>query len=111
MGNFYSNLTTPGPSQSGVAALLRSLGRNAYLTPRTNGFTVICDRECENQKTDLLASVALTLSTHLECPTSAVLNHDDDVLWYQLFDCGKLWDSYISSPEWLEDPSGTPASR
>jgi hypothetical protein len=68
MGNFYTNVTTRGPSQSDVAALLRSLNRNAFLTPTTNGFTVICDRQCENQDTDLLGSLVLTLSTHLECP-------------------------------------------
>jgi hypothetical protein len=105
MGNFYTNVTTRGPSQSDVAALLRSLNRNAFLTPTTNGFTVICDRECENQDTDLLGSLALTLSTHLECPALSVLNHDDDVLWYQLFCSGKLLDAYISASEWWEDPS------
>ena len=53
----------------------------------------------------MLASLALTISTHLECPALAVLNHDDDVLWYQLFDAGKLLDAYISASEWWEDPS------
>jgi hypothetical protein len=37
-----------------------------------------------------------------------VLNHDDDVLWYQLFDGSKLADAYISSPDWWEDPSEPP---
>jgi hypothetical protein len=108
MGNFYTNLTTRGPSQSDVAAVLRSLDRNAFVTPTTNGFTIICDRECENQDTDLVGSLALTLSTHLECPALAVLNHDDDVLWYQLYDGGKLSDAYISSADWWEDPSEPP---
>jgi len=108
MGNFYTNVTTRGPSQADIAALLRSLGRNAFLTPTTNAFTVVCDRECENQDTDLLASLALTLSTHLACPALAILNHDDDVLWYQLYDGGSLSDAYISSPEWWEDLAEAP---
>ena len=108
MGNFYTNVTSRGPAQSDLAGLLRSLGRSAFLTPTTGGFTVICDRECENQDTDLLASLALTVSSHLDCPAWAVLNHDDDVLWYQLFDRGNLADAYISSREWWEDPSEPP---
>jgi hypothetical protein len=105
MGKFYTNLTTRGPSQAHITGLLRSLNRNAFLTPTTNDFTVIWDREWENQDTDLLASLALTLSTHLECPALATLNHDDDVLWYQLFNTGKLLDAYISASDWWEDPS------
>jgi hypothetical protein len=102
MGNLYTNVTTRGQAQSDLATALRNLGRSAFLTPTTNGFTVICDRECENQDTDLLGSLALTVSTQLACPAWAVLNHDDDVLWYQLFDQGQLVDAYISSKEWWE---------
>ena len=54
----------------------------------------------------MLGSLALTVSTHLECPALAVLNHDDDVLWYQLFNSGKLLDAYISASDWWEDSSG-----
>ncbi len=108
MGNFYTNVTTRGPAQSDLAAALRNLGRSAFLTPTTNGFSVICDRECENQDTDLLSSLALTVSTQLACPAWAVLNHDDDVLWYQLFDQSNLVDAYISSKEWWEDPEEPP---
>lgn len=108
MGNFYTNVTTRGPAQSDLAAALRNLGRSAFLTPTTNTFTVICDRECEHQDTDVLSSLALTVSTQLACPAWAVLNHDDDVLWYQLFDRGKLVDAYISSKDWWKDPEEPP---
>src|SRR5260370_28291518 len=108
MGNLYTNVTGRGGGELDLAATLRNLGRSAFLTPTTNGFTVICDRECENQDTDLLSSLALTVSTQLACPACAVLNHDDDVLWYQLFDQGKLVDAYISSKEWWEDPEEPP---
>ena len=108
MGNFYTNVTTKGPAQGDLAAQLRALERSAFLTPTTNGFTLICDRECENQDTDMLASLALTVSTRLACPAWAVLNHDDDVLWYQLYDQGKLVDAYISAKEWWEDPEEPP---
>ena len=107
MGNFYTNVTTRGLAQSDLAAALRNLGRSAFLTPTTDGLTVIRDRECENQDTDLLSSVALTVSTQLSCPAWAFLNQDDDVLWYQL-DQGKLVDAYISSKDWWEDPEEPP---
>jgi len=77
MGNFYTNVTTRGPAQQDLAVMLRELGRSAFLAPTTNGYTLICDRECENQDTDVLASLALTVSTRLACPAWAVLNHDD----------------------------------
>ena len=108
MGNFYTNVTTRGPAQQDLAVMLRELGRSAFLAPTTNGYTLICDRECENQDSDVLASLALTVSTRLACPAWAVLNHDDDVLWYQLYDKGNLVDAYISSKEWWEDPEELP---
>jgi hypothetical protein len=108
VGNFYTNVTTRGPGQKEIAEFLRSLGRKAYVTVTSNEFTVICDEECDNQDTDVLASLALTLATHFHCPALAMLNHDDDVLWYQLYDGGKLSDAYISSKEWWEDPDEPP---
>jgi hypothetical protein len=110
VGNLYTNVTTRGPVQQELAELLRHLGRRAFVTPTTNGFSVTCDRECENQNTDLLSSLAMTVSTELKCPAWAVLNHDDDVLWYQLFENGTLVDAYISDEKWWE-AADEPAPR
>src|SRR5262249_17129810 len=42
------------------------------------------------------------LSTQLKCHVFVVLNHDDDILWYALYDQGDLVDEYDSSPGYFE---------
>jgi hypothetical protein len=42
--------------------------------------------------------MARRLSGEFRCPLLAVLNHDDDILWYQLYRDGELLDEYDSRP-------------
>ena len=105
MGNFYTNYTLRGPSQRAVAAALA--GRAAFVTPAQDGCVVVFDEESEEQNPETIADLAARLSRELNCQVLTVLNHDDDVLWCQLYLEGELADEYDSSPGYF-DPSAEP---
>jgi hypothetical protein len=107
MGNFYTNYTLRGPSQTAVADLLR--GRPAVVTPAENGCVLAFDEASDSQDSALIAELAAKLSGAFHCPVLAVLNHDDDILWYQLYQSGKLTDEYDSSPGYF-DPEAEPSA-
>ena len=88
MGNFYTNLTIRA-SREEVAAVLTALRRDAYVA-FVDGFSIVCDRECDKQDLDVIASLTATLSSRLASPALSVLNHDDDVLLFGLFVDGAL---------------------
>lgn len=106
MGNFYTNLTLRGPSQAEVAAALT--GRQALVTPSVAGWVVVFDAASEDQDAELIAELASGLSRRFRCPVLAVVNHDDDILWYQLYLSGALEDEYDSCPNYF-DPDAEPA--
>jgi len=99
MGNFYTNYTLHGPSQQAVAAILA--GRSALVTPEQDGFVVVFDEESDEQNVDVIAGVAAHLSGELHCAVLAVMNHDDDIFWYQLYVNGGLEDEYDSCPNYF----------
>ncbi len=99
MGNFYTNYTLRGPSQQSVAAELA--GRSAIVTPSQAGCVVVFDEESEDQDQEIIAELGSRLSGRLSCPLLAVLNHDDDILWYQLYLNGELIDEYDSAPDYF----------
>jgi hypothetical protein len=106
MGNFYVNYTLRGPSQAEVAKCFE--GRAAYVTPAQNNYIVAYDEASEDQDLQVISALAGELSKELSCSVLAVLNHDDDVLWYCLFTNGNLADEYNSSPGYFE--SGEPSA-
>jgi hypothetical protein len=62
---------------------------------------------------DAIAALASHLSDSLHCPVLAVIDHDDDILWCQLYEDGELTDDYDSTPGYfdaLAEPS-PPAGR
>jgi hypothetical protein len=102
MGNFYVNYTLQGPSQKAAAEALA--GRKAVVTREENGCIVIFEETSDEQDQEYIAELASDLSRELHCSALAVLNHDDDILWYQLYENGKRTDEYDSSPGYF-DPS------
>ena len=107
MGNFYTNYTLRGPTQQAVATALAA--RSAVVTPAQNGCVVAFDEISDNQDQAVSGELASRLSRELNCPVLAVLNHDDDILWYQLHVDGNLLDEYDSSPGYF-DPSAEPSA-
>jgi len=107
MGNFYANYTLRGPSQQAVADALA--GRSAIVTPTKNGCVVVVDEQSDDQDPAVISELAAQLSNRLRCPVLVVLNHDDDIFWYQLYLSGELADEYDSSPGYF-DPSAEPSA-
>ena len=108
MGNFYTNFTLRGPTQQSAAQAMA--GRSAFVTPQQADCVVIFDQESDEQDMEVITALGNRLSKDLSCPVLAVLNHDDDILWYQLHTNGQLIDQYDSSPGYFdggeEEPSG-----
>ena len=88
MGNMYVNYTLRGVTQRAVADALS--GRACIVTPAVNDTVVAFDEESEKQDVRVISSLASRLSRELFCRVLAVLNHGDDILWYQLYVNGEL---------------------
>jgi hypothetical protein len=101
MGIFYTNVTLRGSNQDSIAEYMTQQNRNAYVSPTVNDCTVVYDEQCESQETRILEKLASDLSKRFGCPALAVLNHDDDILWYKLFEAGQIADEYDSCPDYF----------
>ncbi|HEV3009680.1 MAG TPA: hypothetical protein VGX52_11640 [Burkholderiales bacterium] len=106
MGSFYVNYTVRSGDQAAVAKSLK--GRKAYVTPAKDGALVVTDEAAESQDIDAVREVGELLSTSMNTQVLAVLNHDDDMLWFGLFDKGRLTDEYNSAPAYFEGGNDPP---
>jgi hypothetical protein len=102
MGTSYTNITLRGPDRDQVAQCLKQMKRTAYVSPTTDGYTVVYDKANDNQDDADLMGLASQLSAAFECPALAVLVHDSDILAYWLFDEGTLADEYNSAPGYFD---------
>ncbi len=108
MGSFYVSFVTRGPDQAAVAKCLQSAKRKAFVSLTIKAITVFFDKESDTQKESVIASLGQQASKELKAPVLAVLNHDDDILAYWLFDGGNLIDEYNSCPGYFTDGDNTP---
>lgn len=100
MGNFYVNYTLKPASQSSVASLMQ--GRKAIICPPVNDVVVVFDEASDSQDEKIISSLAERLSANLKCAVLALMNHDDDILWYRLYSAGNKIDEYNSCPDYFE---------
>ena len=103
VGNFYVNHTIRGATPEAVAKALA--GRTAIIAPSDNDCVVVFDSECDTQDQAVISELGEKLSVELKATVLAVLNHDDDILWYQLFQNGKVVDEYDSMPGYFDEDS------
>jgi hypothetical protein len=96
MGNFYTNITLADAEPQKVVRAVKELQRQAYVATPAGQSAVVFDRECDEQKTEVLSALADRLSGDLGCLAFAVLNHDDDILWFQAFERTRLVAEYAN---------------
>ena len=108
MGNFYVNFTTRGPDQAIVSKCLRTAKRNAYVSPTLDDITVFYDKGADTQDESVIVALGKQASKKLKAPVFAVLNHDDDILCYWIFEAGKVVDEYNSCPGYFSGGEETP---
>ena len=87
MGHFYTNATLMGPAGLAVAGAVGQMRRVAAITRNCGNFTVIFDRESEQQDGRAYPFMEQLTAT-LNCLGLYVTNHNDDVLYYRLYKSG-----------------------
>jgi len=103
MGNFYVNFSVKSTDQAAVIAALDQARRTAFVSPVIDNYVVVFDRDADEQALEPILTVGALLSQSTGAPVFAVLNHDDDVLLYWLFEHGALTDEYNSDPAYGGD--------
>jgi len=69
---------------------------------------VAYDEKSEAQDFHIINELGSRLSRDLESPVLAVVVHDDDILFFQLYEYGEITDDYDSSPGYF-DPDAEPS--
>jgi len=99
-----------GPDQLAVARTLGGLGRNAFISPTSNNWTGVWDREEEDgiSLSRRRGELECKISGLLKCPVLAVGVDAVDGFSYQLFQNGVRYHAYHSAPSDIEDNVGPP---
>jgi len=104
MGSFCTNITLIGADPAAAEAHLLAVGRAAYLGTWGN-HTVVYDEVGEAQDGSH-AALAAELSDVLGCVSLASLNHDDDIVYLQVFRWGQSLGEFNSAPDYFDDEDG-----
>jgi hypothetical protein len=103
MGSFYTNVTLRMADRSRVKLDLAARGLTGFISRPENGAVVVFERSAEEQDPAVLDQLAADLSSRFGCAALAVLNHDDSVLMYSLFEGGRRVDAYNSAPDYFDE--------
>lgn len=98
MGNFYVSFAVRVADPAVVAATLGKHGRSAFVSPEQGGIVHFYDEKSDEQDVLIIEELGALASGEMATTVLAVLNHDDDVLQYWLFENGELTDTYNSFP-------------
>lgn len=110
MGNFYVNHTVRFHDAAAVAAVLQANRRSAWVAPAVDGQVVVYDEAADSQAEAEFRAVARLLSRELNAACLMVLNHDDSVLIYELYEAGQRTEDYSSNPA-FPNGRGKPSGR
>ena len=111
MGNFYVNFSVKREETQPVVDTLKRARLKAIVTPPSQGFVVVSEQESDTQDTGAIEEVGSLLSREVGAPVLGILNHDDDILCYWLWDQGRLVDSYNSCPDYFGESVEEPLDR
>jgi hypothetical protein len=103
MGAFYVNYTFKGADREAV--MLALAGRKAFVSAKQNQYVFAFDKESDHQDQAQIAKLAARASSITRSTVFVVLNHDSDILWYQLYEVGQLTDQYNSTPDYWSPKS------
>ena len=93
-------MTLAGPTVEQVRTWWSQTNRQGYAVANES-FVVVCDRQSEAEDGSI-SNLAGELSDALGCAALAVFDHDDDVLFVELFEAGQAIDRYDSAPGYFE---------
>jgi hypothetical protein len=98
MGNFYVNITTRKAKTDEILIYLKSKKLSAYLIEGPKDFCAIYEEVCDDQQTGHISNLLKEISQGCNCAAIGMLNHDDDILAYELWLNGMKVDEYDSCP-------------
>ena len=102
MGNFYMNITTRKASSEEIIQYLKSKNLSAFVVKGPESYCTIYEEICDEQDTRHISSLLKEISGLFSCPAIGMLNHDDDILAYELWLNGEKVDEYDSCPGYFE---------
>jgi hypothetical protein len=101
MGSSYVTHTVRATDRKKIGNLLAR--RKAMISTASSGVVVVYDKDANSQNADVLFDLAKMLSADMNAVVLVVMNQDDDVLMYWLFENGTPIDAYDSCPDYSAD--------
>ena len=108
MGNFYANISLRTQNRDLVVETLRELRRVAFVSHSTNRWLVVYDRDIETAEPEDVGELAAHLSSVCGSIAVPVSDYDDDILWFRVYDSGRLIDEYNSAPAYFQGTQSIP---